>query len=109
MSYVQPDLIAWWYKGLYYRDLQLAQCVERGFLTQSQHDEIKDTNGWWGGYRYVAQVPQRDRPEWLPAPPMVFSSSTDSSAADDAEQDEEDTGDDLADPANVPDEVTDGE
>ena len=36
MSYVQPDLIAWWFKGYYYRELQLSQCVQLGFLTQDQ-------------------------------------------------------------------------
>lgn len=72
MSYVQPDLIAWWYKGLYYRDLQMAQCVERGFLTQEQHDDIKAVNGWWGGYRYITQDPQRPRPDSVPPNPMDF-------------------------------------
>lgn len=109
MSYVQPDLIAWWYKGLYYRDLQMSQSVERGFLSQSQHDEIKDANGWWGGYRYVAQSPQRDRPEWVPEPPMVFSSAVEPPAEDDAEHVEENPVDVPTDPANVPAEVTEGE
>lgn len=71
MSYVQPDLIAWWYKGWYYRDEQLDECVDLGFLTDAQRDEIVDTNGWWGGYRYITQDPQRERPEWVAAPPMA--------------------------------------
>lgn len=81
MSYVQPDLIAWWYKGLYYRDLQMAQCVERGFLTQEQHDDIKAVNGWWGGYRYVKQDPQRERPDSVPPLPEPFSLMAQSTSA----------------------------
>lgn len=96
MSYVQPDLIAWWYKGLYYRDLQMAQCVERGFLTQEQHDEIKDLNGWWGGYRYVKQDPQRERPDAVPPLPELFSATAQSADTLDAESETSVAAEDTA-------------
>lgn len=85
MSYVQPDLIAWWYKGLYYRDLQMAQCVQLGFLTQTEHDEIKAANGWWGAYRYVAQSPQRDRPDSVAPLPVIVTAEAESTQTQDAE------------------------
>ncbi|MGO3895340.1 hypothetical protein [Brevibacterium aurantiacum] len=111
MSTVQPDLIAWWYKGLYYRDLQMAQCVERGFLTQEQHDDIKAVNGWWGGYRYVKQDPQRERPDSVPPLPELFSTQTQSqdseTPADDTQQTTTDTGADDAALATDDEPVTD--